>query len=227
MFYLWLATGALGLVLQVLLLRAMLLRQGHKEYPFLFAYACVLLVTSSVEAEAYLNGRPRGEAAFSYYWAADAVRQVLLYLVVLALWKRTRASRIASAAMWRTIAIGSVVYVALSLYFTHEPYIDLWMTLFSRNLGFLAVLLNLLLWAALMLKRSEDKVPLMISGGMGLQMAGKAIGHSLRYLSDRLVTTGDLVIVLSHLVCLAFWWQAFRVYAPARYRTRSNEVTGG
>ena len=52
----------------------------------------------------------------------------------------------------------------------------------------------------------------MVSGGMGIQMAGKAIGHSLRQLSRSAMMPGDLVIVLSHLLCLYIWWQAFRHY---------------
>ena len=84
------------------------------------------------------------------------------------------------------------------------------MTRFSRNLGFLAVLLNLVLWAALLKHRRPDQTLLLVSGGMGIQMAGKAIGHALRQLSPSTVTAGNLVIVLSHLLCLYIWWQAFR-----------------
>jgi uncharacterized membrane protein YsdA (DUF1294 family) len=83
------------------------------------------------------------------------------------------------------------------------------MTQFSRNVGFLAVILNLVLWAALLKHRRPDQTLLMVSGGIGIQMAGKAIGHSLRQWRPT-VTTGDLVIVLSHLLCLYIWWQAFR-----------------
>ena len=104
---------------------------------------------------------------------------------------------------------GSVLFAALSLYFTYNHGLDLWMTQFSRNVGFLAVILNLILWAALLKHRRPDQTLLLVSGGMGIQMAGKAIGHSLRQLRLT-VTTGNLVIVLSHLLCLYIWWQAFR-----------------
>jgi len=50
---------------------------------------------------------------------------------------------------------------------------------------------------------------------MGIQMAGKAVGHSLRQMSPLLVTSGDLILVFSHLICLWFWWQAFAAYPPA------------
>jgi hypothetical protein len=54
----------------------------------------------------------------------------------------------------------------------------------------------------------------MVSGGLGIQMAGKAIGHSLRQLSPLNPLAGDLVIVLSHLLCLYIWWHAFRRFDP-------------
>lgn len=221
MFYFWAVTGAIGLTLQVLLVGVMLRRQGFREYPFLFAYACVLLATSAVEAEAFLFHRPQVGVQSTYYWAADAVRQTLLYAFVIALWDRVTTRASASKAIRTAMVGGALVYCAISLVMTHEPRFSLWMTRFSRNLGLLAVLLNLLLWASLMVNRRKDKLPLLISGGLGIQMTGKAAGHSLRQISEKLVTVGDLLIVLTHLVCLFFWWQAFRGYTPARYRTES------
>jgi hypothetical protein len=103
------------------------------------------------------------------------------------------------------------VFVLVSVYFTWNPKIGHWMTNLSRNLGFLAVVLNLVLWAALIQFRRQDRVLLMVTGGMGIQMAGKAIGHSLRQLLyPRNPLAGDLIIVLSHMLCLYIWWPAFR-----------------
>jgi hydrogenase-4 membrane subunit HyfE len=86
------------------------------------------------------------------------------------------------------------------------------MTQLSRDLGFLAVILDLALWAVLIQSRRPDRTLLMVSAGMGIQMAGKAIGHSLRQLSRSAIVPGNLIIVLSGLLCLYIWWQAFRHY---------------
>ncbi|MCL6545047.1 MAG: hypothetical protein K6T61_07450 [Bryobacteraceae bacterium] len=215
MFYFWLVTGGIGISLQALLLSRMMRRRAYRDYPFLFAYGCVLLVTTSLEADAFLFNRPRIGVASSFYWVADALRQALLYLVVTGLWSRTEANRKRSAKARAVFVAGSALYVGLSFYFTYDRSFSYWMTQFSRNLGFLAVILNLVLWAALMTRKAEDKIPLMISGGMGIQMAGKALGHSLRQMSPALVTLGDLILVFSHLLCLWFWWQAFGRYPPA------------
>jgi hypothetical protein len=215
MFYFWLVTGGIGIFLQALLLGRMMRRRAYKDYAFLFAYGCVLLVTSALEADAFLFNRPRIGVPSSYYWVADALRQTLLYLVVTELWSRTKASRKNSARLHGVFMAGSALYIGLSFYFTYDRSFGFWMTQFSRNLGFLAVVLNLVLWAALMTRKAQDKIPLMISGGMGIQMAGKAVGHSLRQMSPLLVTSGDLILVFSHLICLWFWWQAFAAYPAA------------
>jgi hypothetical protein len=55
----------------------------------------------------------------------------------------------------------------------------------------------------------------MISGGLGIQAAGMAIGHSLRQISRHTLVAGNIVVVLSHLFCLFVWWQAFR-HSPQR-----------
>ena len=207
MIYLWAGTAAVGLVLQVLLIAAML-RGAYRLYRVLFVYAVVLLMTTSIEATAVFgSGYAAGLAA--YYWVGDSIRQTLLYVVVISLILSASDQSAKRASIGRLLIAGSLLFAVLSLYFTYNRGLDFWMTRFSRNLGFLAVILNLILWAALLKHRRPDPTLLLVSGGMGIQMAGKAIGHSLRQLRLT-VTTGDLVIVLSHLLCLYIWWQAFR-----------------
>jgi hypothetical protein len=208
MLIVWAGTAAVGLVLQVLLIAAML-RGVYRLYRVLFVYAVVLLMTTSIEATAVF-GSGYGAGLAPYYWVGDCIRQVLLYVVVISLIFRASEESAKRESIRRLLIAGSVLFAALSLYFTHQGGLDFWMTLFSRNLGFLAVILNLILWAALLKRRRPDPTLLLVSGGMGIQMAGKAIGHALRQLSPSTLTLGNLVIVLSHLLCLYIWWQAFR-----------------
>lgn len=208
MFYLWAAAGIVGHLLQILVVSVML-RGAYRRYPVLFGYTIVLFVTTAVEAVAFYW--PRYVAIPSAnYWVFDSIRQALLYVVVISLIFSASEQSAKRASIGRLLIAGSVLFVAFSLYFTYNRGLDFWMTQFSRNLGFLAVILNLVLWAALLKQRRPDQTLLMVSGGMGIQMAGKAIGHSLRQLSPSTVTAGNLMIVLSHLLCLYVWWQAFR-----------------
>lgn len=227
MFHFWQVTGGIGISLQALLLGRMMRRRAYRDYAFLFAYGCVLLATSAIEADSFLFHRPRIGVASSYYWAADALRQALLYLVVAELWSRTEANPKKSATARRLFMAGSALYIGLSFYFTYDRSFSFWMTQFSRNLGFLAVILNLLLWAALMTRKAGDRIPLLISGGLGIQMAGKAVGHSLRQMSPALVTFGDLILVFTHLTCLWFWWQAFGRYPPPSAQVTASALNSG
>jgi hypothetical protein len=185
-----------------------MLRGAYRCYGVLFGYMIVLIVTTAVEAAAFFW--PRHAAMPSTdYWVFDSVRQVLLYVVVISLILSASEQSAKRASIARLLISGSLLFAAFSLYITYSSGLDFWMTQFSRNVGFLAVILNLVLWATLLKQRRPDQTLLLVSGGMGIQMAGKAIGHSLRQFRIT-VTTGDFVLVLSHLLCLYIWWQAFR-----------------
>jgi uncharacterized membrane protein len=188
---------------------SVMLRGAYRRYGALFGYTVVLFVTTAVEAAAFYW--PRYAAIRSTdYWIFDSIRQALLYVVVISLILRASEQSPRRAAIGRLLIAGSALFAALSLYFTYQSGLNFWMTRFSRNVGFLAVILNLILWAALLKLRRPEQTLLLVSGGMGIQMAGKAIGHALRQVSPDTVTLGNLVIVLSHLLCLYIWWQAFR-----------------
>jgi hypothetical protein len=208
MVYLWAGTAAVGLTLQVFLIAAML-RGAYRIYRVLFVYSVVLLVTTAFDVTAFFgSGYAQGLA--TYYWIGDSTRQTVLYVVVISLIFSASEQSAKRASIRRLLIAGSILFAALSLYFTYQRGLDFWMTRFSRNMGFLAVILNLVLWAALLKHRRPDQTLLLVSGGMGIQMAGKANGHALRQLSPSALTLGNLVIVLSHLLCLYVWWQAFR-----------------
>jgi hypothetical protein len=211
--YLWSLTLAVGVILQVLVIAA-LLRGGHKRFRTLFGYMVVLFLTTVAEAAAFYNENLFRHAS-RYYWTIDAVRQALIFLLVISLAHEALSHSPKRASMRRLLVGGASLFALVSLYFTWDPKVGHWMTTLSRNLGFLAVILNLVLWAVLIQFQRTDRILLMVSGGMGIQMAGKAIGHSLRQLYPLNTLAGDLIIVISHLLCLYVWWQAFRRFDPA------------
>jgi hypothetical protein len=194
-------------LLQILVVSVML-RGAYRRYGALFGYTIVLFVTSAVETVAFC-WPSHAALPSTEYWVFDSIRQALVYVVVISLIFSASEQSARRASIGRFLITGSVLFAALSLYFTYNLGLNYWMTRFSRNLGFLAVILSLVLWAALLKHRRPDQTLLMVTGGMGIQMAGKAIGHALRQLSPSTLTAGNLVIVLSHLLCLYVWLQAF------------------
>jgi hypothetical protein len=204
--------SSVGIVLQLLVIAA-LLRGGIRKYRVLFVYVVVLFLTTVMEAASFYSPSVLIGRSY-YYWSFDAVRQALIYLIVLSFidqaLPRIRSGLPVRQFLWG----GAALFAAGSLILTREPVLGRWMTDLSRNLGFLAVVLNMVLWAVLLKSRQGDRLLLMVTGGMGIQMAGKAIGHSLRQLSRSGIAMGDLILVLSHLLCLYIWWQAFRRFDP-------------
>ena len=208
----WISLSSTGIALQLLVIAA-LLRGALKKYRVLFVYVLVLFLTTVMEAAAFYNADLFRQAS-RYYWAIDAIRQVMIFLVVLSFIRQALGAGPRHVMLRRLLWGGVAVFSIASIILTRDPILGYWMTNLSRNLGFLAVILNLVLWAVLIQYRRGDRILLMVTGGMGIQMAGKAVGHSLRQLSPAAWPAGNLLLVLTHLLCLYIWWQAFRRSAP-------------
>jgi hypothetical protein len=161
------------------------------------------------------------------FWINDSIRQVFLFIFVLSLVYRAMASGPARVAVQRLLIFGSLVLVAISYYGFYDPRPSVWMTSIIRNMSFCAAIINLGLWAALIRRRQRDSQILLLSGGLGLQMTGEAMGHSLRNLwqvSRNYAVLGNIVLVLAHLLCLFAWWQAFRINGKSGKPKRVKEV---
>ena len=209
----WLFWGV-GVILQLLVIRALLKRQQYKRFPLLFLFLIVVFLTGIVDVSAYSEIGVWTAASRRYFWLNDAIRQSLMYALAISLVLRAlRDSPLAGLRSW--LLAGTIVFCLLSIILTSGPNLDTWMTTILRNLSFFcAVVLNLILWVALVRTKRPDRQLLMVSGGIGLQMAGEAIGQSLRVIaisgeSRPLITVGNIVLVLSHLLCLYIWLQAF------------------
>ncbi len=210
---LWILLSSVGITLQILVIAAML-RGWVRKFRVLFIYIVVLFLTTVMEAAAFYSPKIYTQTEANY-WAIDALRQALIFLMVLSFTGQALERTARASALKRLLAAGAALFVGLSLYGTRAPDINYWMTSFSRNLGFLAVVLNLVLWAALLRYRRGERLLLAVSGGMGIQMAGKAIGHSWRQMTPSAPAAGDLILVLTHILCLGVWWAAFRRIDPA------------
>ena len=89
------------------------------------------------------------------------------------------------------------------------------MTPWTRDLNFSSVILDLGLWMMLIGQRKKDQRLLMLSGALGIEFTGDAIGASLRQLAQRnhsrsISFTGGTLGMLADLTFLFIWWQTFR-----------------
>lgn len=223
-----------GLFFQLALINA-LLRGHYKRYPLVFFYTVVLFLTTVVEVSAYTAARSGAtELARSwrlYYWINDAILQALVFAVVISLIHRALSKSDTRKAVRRWLIAGALVVFAGAFALHAGPLKNLsaWMTLISRDLNFAAMVLDLLLWMTLMAAREKDRELLLLSGGLGIQFAGSAVGQSVRQLAlgvlgknTVLSLIGGVTVALSSVACFYVWWQTFRRPVPERAVERAG-----
>jgi hypothetical protein len=220
---------AIGLPLQLLIIGT-LLRGGYRRFPFLFAYVIVDFLTTVVEvpsAVGYDRGGQWAASAFpAVFWFNLVVMQVLVYAVVMSLIYQA-TGQLRSRRIVRVLLIaGAILFAGISYLIHWNPALNTgsFMTPWIRDLNFCSSVLDLALWAMLIAAREKDQQLLMLSGGLGIQFAGEAMGRSIRQLalhtrSHAMSLTGAVLILLADLMFLYIWWQALRT-APVGKQQR-------
>jgi hypothetical protein len=156
-----------------------------------------------------------------YFYRVNALRDFLLFAVVVSLIEHAMSDKPYRVRVRYLLGALAVVAVGLSLLVHADAgNFILWMTQVARDLSFGSAVLTLLLWSILVVSRGKDRQMLMVTGGLGLQFTGEAIGQSLRQLSTYagmspaqhhgIMLIGNLLLSAAHLMRLYVWWQAFR-----------------
>lgn len=208
---LYVVTTAAAFGLYVYLLHS-IQRHYLRQFWALFTYLLILLFTVLVDAT-LVYGDVRvlwGYPQTRIFYFNDLLRQGVVYLLVISL--IFGAVRGSERFRWlgRWLVLGAILLAALFVWFHQDENIALWMTNVIRNLSLVAMLMNLLLWVLLMKKRTADRTLLLVTTGLGLQMAGEAMGQSLRLIGASTTALGNVVLVLAHLSCLLVWFLAFK-----------------
>lgn len=211
---------------------AMLRRGAYRQFPFVFAWVTVDFLTTVVEMPsnlAYLySGRPASlHWLVTYYWIDEAIMQVLIYAVVIGLIFRATSDLPTRRILRAALIIFAILFAGISFLVHFDAQVNTWsigawLTPWNRDLNVCSAILDLALWALLLASKRKDHQLLLLSGALGIQFTGEAIGASFRHLatarrSRLLVNAGDAVVVLTSLLLLYIWWQAFRPRArPSR-----------
>lgn len=218
-----------GLGLDVLIL-AVLLRGQWKRYPFVFLYVIGDFLTTVVEIPlslGLLKGKP-GSAWSDLYWFDEQLIQVLVFLLVISLVYR-------ATDRWkprRTLLLGVVCAtllfwgISFLVHFNAAAETGQWMTGWMRDMSLCAIILDLGLWGVLIGAREKDFKLLMVTGALGIQFTGNAIGDCMRLISHSIAvgTATAYFIVFANLTCSYIWWRAFRM-PDARPRQRRVPLT--
>src|ERR1019366_5992039 len=226
------AAYVIGLPLGLMIM-AVLLRGQWKQYPFVFAYVLGDFLTSVLEIQPglqYEGATPQAKQSFALlYWWDERVMQVLEFLLVIGFIYRAAAHLKTRHILLLGVVCGILLFAGITLLIYYTPGIATgrWITPWLRNLNFCAAILDLGLWALLIGAKRKDFRLLMVSGALGIQFTGGAIGQAVRQLSHSSVQVTGYFISLSNLVCLYIFWQAFRTPSPpADPRTAAQPPLG-
>ncbi len=206
--FLWIA----GITLQILVVHCLTSRRLYRRFPILFAYAAALLITSLLDMAMYLDWGGWGRSTINVYWTDDVIRQIGLLTVLLSLVYENDRRAASRGAVVRWLGFGFAAAAATGyVIYLRQPLNEAW-TQLIRNLSFIAVIYNFLLWTRLIAEK-RDRLLLALSAGVGVQVAGEAIGHSLRTigLAHRqafAVNGANYLLVIAHICCLFIWFRA-------------------
>jgi hypothetical protein len=205
-----------GLPLELLVIAA-LLRGDYRRYPFVFLYAVVDFLTTVIEIQpAIARGSGTLQAKKEWaltFWFNERIMQVLVFLLVISLVYTASRHLRPRRVLLTGIICGTALFAAITLWAHYDPNPPMgrYMTKWTRDLNFCAAILLVGLWTMLISARQKDYKLLMITGGLGIQFAGGAIGQALRDTTPAIVMAASVFIMIANLARSYIWWQALRV----------------
>jgi hypothetical protein len=214
-----------------------LLRGSWRRFPLIFAFVIAEFLVAVAEFPTVWAVLFHGTAA-SRAWGAriyergEVFLEFFTFVVVIGLISRASASLRSSSLMRAGCVLGALLFVGISFRLHYDPGVKtgMWMALWTRDLNVGTSILDLALWALLMEQRKKDNRLLLLSGALGIQFAGAAIGHSLRSMSTHYNAwpgiVGGKVVVLASILRVYLWAQAFRAPQEARRGTAPDLPSG-
>jgi hypothetical protein len=214
MFSAWMVPALIGFLLDVLVI-GYLIRGPLKRFIFVFCYCVVEAVVFVIGSASYLHLGPRGLRYENVFWGADLLSHALITLILIFLIRESLGSsadlkRLASWVL--PVAIAGVAIGSVLAFRDPTIKISVWMTPVTRNLSFAEEILNFMLWTALIRNRDYDRLLLFISAGIGIQVTGEVIGHTIRTFMQKegtMIWLPDTLLMVSEIVCLLTWVWAF------------------
>ncbi len=209
--------GSIALILQVFILNAML-RNGARRYWLLLLYVVSLFLSTAVLMLSMSGSSGWSRDAFRFFWISEVVQQALVYCAIISFIHQHLSSGNTRSPMTRWLIVGAAAILLTILTVHKGPSLNAWMTPASRDLSFVATILNLVLWTVLLRDPRRNQRLLVVSGGLGVQLAGSAIGQGLRVLwevSKAFATLGNFIGSITYLLSLYIIFRAFsRPEAP-------------
>jgi hypothetical protein len=201
----WMAS----LSLQALVWSA-LLQGSWRTYPAVLVYMLCTTATTLIEIVAGWVIGVSNRTYLLVYYGNEITRQAAMLCVVVSLAIALAPAGRARRTSQRLILVSWAVLWVVSLYVLWDPGLRTWMIAAIRNIAFGTAALNLMVWFGLASRAEKDIPRLLIAGGLGVQLAGDALGQAAQqaFAGTSAAIVGNIIIVLAHLLSLLIWWQA-------------------
>lgn len=212
---------AAGLPLTLLVIAAMV-RGPYRQFPVLFVYIVVGFGLTVVGMPSYIAYYLHPDHVLMVRMAQwsfwnDLILEPLAYAVVINLIYAS-AAHVRSRRVVLLGTIGGATLIAGASFLLHfKPGLEhgVWLAHWTGDLSFFCEILDLGLWGLLLSTSRRDTRLLLVTGGLGVQFTGEAIGDSLRSIASQwrsrnLAFTGSFITALADLTALYIFWQAFR-----------------
>jgi len=208
-------TTAVTLTLAILTLQK-LLTGWWRQYYLLCAILILLLAGVVPPVASYVsNGNWTLASAQRMYWMLALASQFATFLLVLQLIFRVGRELPNQSTLIRMLSLAALAALGISIILHFDKRPNAFMTALTRDLTFIAAILNMILWRFLLQIKKRDYLLLAVSAGLGIQCTGDAIGHSFRILSREAGVSstihefGNVVMSLSAVITIAIWHTAF------------------
>ncbi len=204
-YFQWIAF-TLGLALQAVLL-TILVRHYVRQYPFLLLLLTTQLLGAAMIAATQLEFVGWTRSTMRFYWISEAVQFALIFFCLTHMLYQTMGGE--GRGRLPTFLLGGLVFSALCTAQAYHANLNYWMTQLVRNFSFGSMFAALTVWTLSI--RNPNRQRLLVVAGLGIQLAGSAIGHSLRQLSRSTVPFGNVILTVCYLLFLFTLWRALRV----------------
>ena len=205
-----------GLGLQCLVLSA-LLQGAVRAYPFVFAYVVVNLLSSIVQFSFKHYFGARSREFYQAYWVCDflgtfLILMIIIHLVRIAMGRHRYGAMVYWGLLMGTVVVGVAGFLAIQ---ARGFSMGRWLTYVGRDYYFSAVILNAMLWFALVRSSQDNKQIYLLTSGLGLQLTGAAVAHALR-VSPQFRWHANVFLIATYLANLGVWYVALKRFPVVR-----------
>ena len=213
----------------VLLLIARLLRGEWRRYALVFVYVIADFLVAAMEAPSVIQTYLKKQSVEALeeralLWAkVEIVLQILIFAVVLSLIFRAAAKLKSRKLLLVACIAGGALFVAVTFWIHYQPVgkVLLWLTPWTRDLNVCTTILDLGLWTLLLVQREKDQKLFLMSGALGIQFTGEALGNSVRDLAIAhrigwLSLTGGAMVQAAGIIRIYMWARAFKESRTAK-----------